>query len=82
MYSSMYNVYLSTPYKKGYVVAQDEYAPYILQANDLTSTLELVAKLLKNGFSLLDVHKIGSDVVHTITSLDDLKELKSRLLEN
>lgn len=81
MYSSMYNVSLSTPYTKGYVVAQDEYMPYICQANDLKGVLELVAKMLKNGFSLLDVHKIGSDVVHTITNLDDLEQLKKHLLE-
>lgn len=78
----MYNVSLSTPYTKGFVVAQDEYMPYICQANDLKGVLELVTKMLKNGFSLLDVHKIGSDVVHTITSLKDLEELKKRLLED
>lgn len=82
MYSSMYNVSLSTPYTKGFVVAQDECMPYISQANDLKGALELVTKMLKNGFTLLDVHKIGSDVVHTITNLDDLEELKKRLLEN
>ena len=78
----MYNVSLSTPYTKGYVVVQDEYMPYICQANDLKGALELVAKMLKNGFALLDVHKIGSDVIHTVTNLDDLEELKKRLLEN
>ena len=82
MYSSMYNCSLSTPYTKGYVVTQDEYMPYICQANDLKEVLELVAKMLKNGFTLLDVHKIGSDVIHTITSLKDLEELKKHLLEN
>lgn len=82
MYSSMYNVSLSTPYTKGYVVSQDEYMPYICQANDLEGALELVAKMLKNGFTLLDVHKIGSDVIHTVTNIDDLEELKKRLLEN
>lgn len=78
----MYNVSLSTPYTKGYVVAQDEYAPYICQANDLKVALELVAKMLNNGFALLDVHKIGSDVIHTVTNLDDLEELKKHLLED
>ena len=82
MYSSMYNVSLSTPYTKGYVVAQDEYMPYICQANDLKGTLKLVAKMLKNGFTLLDVHKIGSDVIHTVTNIDDLEELKKRLLKD
>lgn len=82
MYSSMYNVSLSTPYTKGYVVSQNEYAPYICQANDLKGALELVAKMLKNGFVSLDVHKIGSDVIHTVTNLDDLEELKKHLLEN
>lgn len=78
----MYNVSLSTPYTKGFVVAQDECMPYISQANDLKGVLELVTKMLKNGFTLLDVHKIGSDVVHTITNLNDLEELKKHLLEN
>lgn len=82
MYSSMYDCSLNTPYTKGYVVAQDEYAPYVCQANDLKGTLELVTKMLKNGFALLDVHKIGSDVVHTITSVDDLEELKKHLLKD
>ena len=43
----MYNVSLSTPYTKGYVVAQDERMPDICQANDLKEVLELVAKMLK-----------------------------------
>ena len=78
----MYNCNLITPYTRGYVVAQDECMPYICQANDLKGTLELVAKMLKNGFVSLDVHKIGSDVIHTVTNLDDLEKLKRRLLED
>ena len=78
----MYDCSLNTPYTKGYVVTQDVCMPYICQANDLKGTLELVTKMLKNGFVLLDVHKIGSDVIHTITSLDDLEELKRHLLED
>ena len=54
----------------------------LLGAKDIKNTLLSVSSLLKAGFCEVDVYKAGSDGIHTITSLDDLEELKKRLLED
>lgn len=83
MIRSLYMVSMSTPYKKGFVITHDEiYAPFIIHADILEECLRQAKKMLTNGFHELDVHKIGSDAIHSITSIEDLEELQSRLLED
>ena len=78
---SMYGVSISSPYNNGIVIAVSTEG-WFFRAKSIKETLEVCSNILKCKYDDVDVHKIGSDAVHNISSLDDLKELKNRLRDD